>query len=316
MSGPAAEGQRVDWDHLPAPFAGCVEAVLGSPVVEARTQPGGFSPGVAARVRCADGTRWFVKAVSAEANPDTPGIHRREGEILRELDPCVVAGNLPIARLKGVVEQDPWIALILEDVDGRSPSVPWQADELARVLAAVDELGEALTPAPIAAPDIADVAAGQFTGWRKLAKSPGDDRLDRWSLDHLDELAELESTWPAHAAGETLLHTDLRADNMLLTNDRVVIVDWPYACRGAPFIDIVLMAPSVAMQGGPPPDELMAMTRAGQSADKQALAVLVCVLAGYFTERSLAPPPAGIPTVRAFQAAQGEIARDWLATLL
>jgi hypothetical protein len=28
------------------------------------------------------------------------------------------------------------------------------------------------------------------------------------------------------------------------------------------------------------------------------------------------PPPPGIPTVRAFQAAQGAIARQWLAGLL
>jgi len=32
-----------------------IEDVCGAGVVEARTQPGGFSPGLAARVRCADG---------------------------------------------------------------------------------------------------------------------------------------------------------------------------------------------------------------------------------------------------------------------
>jgi hypothetical protein len=42
----------------------------------------------------------------------------------------------------------------------------------------------------------------------------------------------------------------------------------------------------------------------------------VCALAGYFTERSLRAPPPGLPTVRAFQAAQGEVTRRWLAQLL
>ncbi|MFD0360269.1 phosphotransferase [Nocardia sp. GCM10030253] len=51
--------------------------------------------------------------------------------------------------------------------------------------------------------------------------------LDEWSLRHLDRLAELESTWWTAAAGETLLHTDLRPDNMLLGSDgTVVVVDW------------------------------------------------------------------------------------------
>ena len=36
-------------------------------------------------------------------------------------------------------------------------------------------------------------------------------------------------------------------------------------------------------------------------------------LAGYFTHRALQPPPPGLPTLRAFQAAQGEVARQWLA---
>lgn len=316
MSAPAAEGNRVEWSSLPASVTARIEMVIGSPVVEARTQRGGFSPGVAARLLCADGTRWFVKAVSAEANPDSPEIHRREAEILRGLDPLAAAGNLPIARLRGVVEQDPWIALILDDVDGRNPATPWADDELTRVLAVVDALADALTPAPLAAPGIEVLLGEEFMGWRKLAQTPDDDRLDRWSRDHLDELAELEATWTAAAAGDTLVHADLRADNVLLTRDRVVVIDWPHACRGAAFIDVVFLAPSVAMQGGPQPADLVAMTRIGRRIDRQAVTATVCALAGYFTQRSLTPPPAGIPTVRAFQAAQGQIARRWLADLL
>jgi len=103
---------------------------------------------------------------------------------------------------------------------------------------------------------------------------------------------------------------------VLITGDRVVFVDWPHACAGAAFADVVFLAPSVAMQGGPPPDELLAMTRTGRAASPEALAAVVCAVAGYLTERSLRPAPAGLPTVRAFQAAQGEIARRWLASLL
>jgi len=32
-----------------------------------------------------------------------------------------------------------------------------------------------------------------------------------------------------------------------------------------------------------------------------------------FTRQALLPPPPGLPTVRAFQAAQGQVARAWLA---
>ena len=103
------------------------------------------------------------------------------------------------------------------------------------------------------------------------------------------------------------MHADIRADNLLLTDDGVMVVDWPHACRGAAFADPVLFAPSVAMQGGPEPAALLARSRAGRDASREALAALVCALAGCFTERSLQPPPPGLPTVRRFQAAHAEV---------
>jgi len=86
------------------------------------------------------------------------------------------------------------------------------------LLAVLDRLAEALTPAPISVPAFAGLFAEDFTGWRTLARSSGRERLDPWSRAHLGELAALESSWAEHAAGDTLLHTDIRADNLLLTS--------------------------------------------------------------------------------------------------
>jgi aminoglycoside phosphotransferase (APT) family kinase protein len=316
VSAPPAEGARVAWQDVPQPVRGAIERVCGAPVIEARTQPGGFSPGVAARVRCADGTRCFVKAASADLNSDAPRLHRQEARVLADLDSLIAAGQLPVPRLWGTAELGPWFALVVDDVAGHQPALPWRDGELGLVLAALDRLAEALTPAPAAVPAIAEYLGTDFTGWRALSGTPGDDRIDPWSRARLAELAGMEATWAAHAAGSTLLHADIRADNLLLTSDGVVVVDWPHACRGAAFADLVFFAPSVAMQGGPEPAALLARSRAGRDASREALAAVVCALAGYFTERSLRPPPPGLPTVRRFQAAQAEVTRRWLATLL
>jgi aminoglycoside phosphotransferase (APT) family kinase protein len=317
VSAPPAEGARVPWDDVPPSVRAAVERVCGAPVVAARNQPGGFSPGVAARVRCADGTAWFVKAASAEVNADTPQLHRREAGVLAGLDPLIAAGRVPAPRLRGTAESGSWFALVVDDVDGAQPALPWRDGELGTVLTAVDRLADTLTPAPalVAAPAISEYLGTDFTGWRILAQAP-DDRLDPWSRARLPELAALEATWVTHAAGDTLLHGDIRADNLLLTRARVTMVDWPHAYRGAACCDVVFFAPSVAMQGGPEPDALLARSRVGRAVSRDALAALVCALAGYFTERALRPAPPGLPTVRSFQAAQGEVARRWLATLL
>ena len=140
--------------------------------------------------------------------------------------------------------------------------------------------------------------------------------LTPWSRTHLDQLADLEATWAGHAAGDTLLHADIRADNILLAGQGAMVVDWPWACRGAAFTDLVLFAPSVAVQGGPPPAELIASSRFGSAASPHAVTALVCALAGYLTESSLQPPPPGLPTIRAFQGALATIARHWLTQRL
>lgn len=70
------------------------------------------------------------------------------------------------------------------------------------------------------------------------------------------------------------------------------------------------------MQGGPEPAALLRMSAVGAAADQKAVAALACAIAGYFTWQALQPPPPGLPTVRAFQSAQGVVARRWVADLL
>ena len=61
--------------------------------------------------------------------------------------------------------------------------------------------------------------------------------------------------------GDSLLHFDVRADNVLLTDTRVHFVDWPWAAVGVRWLDLVAMLPSVAMQGGPDPESVWRDTR-------------------------------------------------------
>jgi aminoglycoside phosphotransferase (APT) family kinase protein len=253
---PPAVGVRLPWPSVPVGLRHAVEQHLGAPVADAVTQPGGFSPGVAVRLRLTDGTRAFVKAVGARPHPDSADIHRAEARIAAALP----AGT-PAPRLLGYLDQDGWVVLIFEDIDGVMPSQPWIWSELERVLHAVGDLATALTPTPIDAPTVAARFGDALTGWQHLrdARDGGHDDLaglDPWARRHLSGLAALEASWQDAAEGDSLVHTDLRADNLLLTDDRVVVVDWPWACTAAPWFDLLAMLPSVHMQGGPPPETL------------------------------------------------------------
>ncbi len=305
-SPPPAEGVRVNWDELPAAIRESLQERLGSEVVAAETQRGGFSPGLASRVLLADGRRAFIKAVSELANPDTPAIHRREAKIVGALPEAA-----PVPRLLWTFDDAGWVALCFEDIEGRQPHQPWTATDLELVVPALQKLSSVLTPSPVRVDETAARALGsRINGWR-VALERGEERLDPWCLRNLERLADLESRAPASVAGETLLHFDTRADNLLIAGGRVYVVDWPWARTGAPWLDWLAMAPSVAMQGGPTPEAFMSWFEL-RDVPKAAFDAALCSLAGYFAVHALDPPPPGIPTVREFQAAQGLVAIDWL----
>lgn len=315
MSGPrppAAAGVRPGWEEVPGRVRAAIEAWLDDRVTVAESAPGGFSPGLAARLQTRDGRRVFVKAVGPEPNPDSSAMHRREIEVVRMLPP-----EAPVPRLLWSYDEgeEGWVVLVFEDVEGRSPAEPWRPEELDRSLGALAALAGLLTPSPLPRTTVGGVDGWSIIAgghWRKLVEErPA--RLDGWSLRHLDRLAELEAGAPEAAAGDTLLHLDLRADNLILTPDRVVVVDWPHARVGAPWVDLLFFAPSVAMQGGPPPEELLSRYPPARHAAPDAITAVVCAIAGFFVGEGLRPAPPGLPTLRAFQIAQGEVARSWLS---
>ncbi|MFD7666002.1 phosphotransferase family protein [Streptomyces sp. NPDC059788] len=276
------------------------------------TQTGGFSPGVAARVRLVDGRRVFVKAVGPEPNPEAPDLHRAEARITAALPTAA-----PVPPLLMALDLEGWVVLAFEDVDGKMPAQPWQLDEFHRVLAAAAELSVLLDPSPIEAPTIADRFGENFQGWRRLsaASAEGADDLawlDPWARRNLGRLADREAAWIAAAAGSALIHGDLRADNVLLTDHHVMVVDWPWAAVGAPWFDIVAMGPSVIMQGAPDAMNLLDQHLFARGADPEEVTTVLIAMAGFFLHHSVQAPPPGLPTVRAFQRAQGEAALLWV----
>jgi hypothetical protein len=82
VTGPPAEGSRVDWADVPEQVRTEIERACGAPVVDAVTAPGGFSPGLAARIVCGDGRRWFVKAASPGL-PTVRAFQAAQGEVTR-----------------------------------------------------------------------------------------------------------------------------------------------------------------------------------------------------------------------------------------
>jgi hypothetical protein len=305
-------GSRVSWVDVPEQVRGSIEEHAGSPVTGAASQTGGFSPALASRLTLANGRHVFVKAIGPEAGAAGGSeFYRREAEITRALP-----AGVPAPRLLDSWEVQGWVALMFEDVpDGRPPLLPWSRPELERVLTALGDLSDLLTPSPISMRPIAE-ALGDANNWSRLTSDPGPlaglEDLDPWIRRNGDLLAGLEGSWPEAARGTTLLHADLRADNILLTPEHVVFVDWPHASIGAPWLDVMFLLPSVAMQGGPEPDALLSGHPVARGLGPDAIAAGLAAFTGFLFAVATRPAPPGLPRLPAFARAQGEWAMAWL----
>lgn len=306
-------GVRLDWSAVPASVRDLVTARLGAPVRSTVTQRGGFSPGVAARAVLGDGRRVFIKAAGPTPNPHTRDLHRSEAEVMRALPEAV-----PAPRLLALIDAVGWVVLVIQDVAGVMPRQPWLPADLRRVLVAWADAAAMLDPSPLPAPSLVERFEDRFQGWRRLLTAcQGGDAdlrwLDGWAQANLPGLASLERDWAAAASGRTLCHGDLRADNVLLTDGGVVLVDWPHAALGPAWFDVVGLGPSVLMWDETMVAPLDAHLRA-LGADPDRVSAVLAALAGFFLTQSREPAPPGLPTLRPFQRVQGRAALHWLRT--
>jgi hypothetical protein len=295
---------RIGWDVVPLEVRRAIAAEAGGEVVAVGEVDGGFSPCLAARLGLADGRSVFVKAVSSAQNPDSPDFVRRELAVLAAM-PAV----LPVPRLLASIDDGEWVVAISECVEGRLPRQPWVAAELESAFSAVAALGGTVAPPHL--PSAAERFTPLFDGWRSLVAA--DAVPPEWS-GRVDELQALEEHALDAVAGDRLVHADIRADNLLVTaKGEVVIVDWAHACRGASWLDVVLWAPPLVLEGGVGP--VAALEAVGALPSSDDLLAVVAGLAGYFLHRGGLPAPPGLPTLRPFQLAQSIPALDWLDRL-
>ena len=89
-------------------------------------------------------------------------------------------------------------------------------------------------------------------------------------------------------------------------------MDWVWASRGAAWIDLLFMLPSVAMQGGPKPWDIFDTHPLARGIPDEHATALVAAITGFFVWQSRQPSPPGLPTIRAFQRDQGLPALEWL----
>jgi Phosphotransferase enzyme family len=190
--------------------------------------------------------------------------------------------------------------LLLEDLSDCSYPPPWTPERIDLVRATLADL--ASYPLPPGFPPASQTGFTGF-GWSTVADDPEPFLgLGMCSRSWLDEALPvlLEAATLEHLDGDSVVHLDVRSDNMFFRDDRVILVDWNLAAAGNPEIDVAFWLPSVTMEGGPEPDSI------GRLQPE-----VVALVAGFFAGRAGLPIIPTVPKVRDVQRRQLEVALPW-----
>ncbi|MFF3904364.1 phosphotransferase [[Kitasatospora] papulosa] len=295
---------RPRWEGLPDEVRARVQARLGSPVVEVGYPEGGFTPGLAVRLTCADRSEVFLKA--ADLALPMASHYRAE---------AVVGAHLPSGiapELWWSLESHGWIVNAFEAVLGRGPDLRPGSADLRGVLDVVGSLERELTPCPAPVREAGQPLSLLAGHWERLAAAPVG--RDAWSSARRTWLTEMDDRdlLVKAAAGDTLVHCDLRADNLLVDTERVRVLDWSWAARGAAWVDAAFFVPQLILAGHSPAGaeaELGARVPAWRAVDPEAVSVFAVAITGYWAWNQ-AHSPGG--ALGAYRGRAAEAGRRWI----
>jgi aminoglycoside phosphotransferase (APT) family kinase protein len=243
-------------------------------------------------VQLADGRNVFVKAAVDELTADWL---RAEYWVYSQID----AGFLPRLHASG---GDELPILVLEDLSFASWPPPWTVERVDAVLGTLREV--AATPPPEGLDALED-RREDLAGWTDVARDPAPFLglgfvSPGWLEDALPALCAAEEACVLD--GDALVHFDVRSDNICFLEGRTLLVDWNWAARGNPVLDVAAWLPSLAAEGGPRPEEIL-------TGEPEAAALV----SGYFAARAGLPAIPLAPRVRAVQREQIRAGLPWVA---
>lgn len=295
-------GVRAPYDAAPPSVRAWAAETLGAPVVEVRPRIGGMSPAIAASLRAANGATAFVKAVNPDINPDTPTHFRHEISVLSALSRLAPVPYR--AALLSTYDDGDWVALALEDIDGRHPDWSSPADR-ASVFEAVREQSRELTPVPTGMPADSN-HAGMLKYLHAMATATPEEvaGLPGWASRELPMLLGLAQACLDHHRDESFCHWDIRHDNILIRHrdGQPILLDWGMSRRGQRWGDTVVFA--LEWVDSPVFDEVVAT--AGLSTEEESdVTGLLAAIGCYLLIAAVHPPPPSLPNMPAFRRQVG-----------
>ncbi len=237
--------EKLQWESLPSSRVAAIEGLTG-PIVKAESVTNGLMPGLAAVVHAGNG-RYFVKAAPA----DSPASRLYEQEMAAN---GVLPASVSAPPMRYSSREGGWLVMVLDYLEAQDADLTPSSPDLDGILDALAVISAAPVwdSAPLVA---ANVATLQDKAAALLSKqSVG----QPWGMYR----AAVERFDAAALTGNHLVHYDLHPGNLRITKDaQVAVVDWAFACAGAPWIDAAFLVPRLIEAGHSPASAERLMSR-------------------------------------------------------
>ncbi len=313
------------WRAVPAAVRLGVHEALGAAVSRAARVWGGYGPTPTFRLRLTDGRRAFFKASWPQSDEFARDAWTREERVYRELADVIrpwAPAFYASFQLGG------WRVLLLEDTGPRSVP-PWTPALASRVMHAFAAFHHATLgirlPAWIPRGALGLGHGGRLSTWepdvealRPMAGLAGAraEEAFRWLETSAPSLTGASRLAADPLGPQAFLHGDTRSDNLRWARGRLRLLDWPSVSVGPPEDDVAMLAQSIAAEGGPEPERLVAWYRQRVPLRPEAMDAAVARTARFFADQAWRPPVPGLPRLRPFQRRQLRVTLSWTAMRL
>ncbi|MHA7275034.1 phosphotransferase [Arthrobacter sp. Hz1] len=312
--------RRLPWTALPTAVCQHFASVLDASVESAAAAGGGFTNGFAAVLSGAGRTLFAKAAPSTDSHIFAAYV--REAEVLTNLPT-----GLPIPLLRSAdrltVEGIDWQLLSFKAVNGYMPGRPWTAADLGAVHHSLLVVQSALRhlPAGLSGGSMVDEFFGDRPAtdvFGQFARNGGaPPYLPRLTTAQLGDLQEVASHGREALTGDSVLHNDLRADNIIISAAgrkpaRALFCDWNFLSTGPAWADWValLVYPHHA---GIDVDRWLAESPLSAGAAPDHIDAWLATLAAYMITSAAQPELATSPLLRTHQRFTARILIDWLS---
>jgi thiamine kinase-like enzyme len=269
-----------------------VGRLIGSEITAVSEVGGGYTPAARWLVSTQSKGTVFVKMGTTAFTVEAL---RHEREIYEKLR----APFMPV--MVAWEDDDNAPLLVLENLRNAHWPPPWTREAVDDVLDTLDDLHRTRLPLK----RLSELHGRLDNGWQTVAEDPEPFLRLRlasrgWLEQALPQLVAASSALQMNGPG--VIHLDVRSGNICRASRGVLLIDWSWACLGNGDLDTGFWLPSLEMEGGPAPEEVL----------PNRPEIAACV-SGFFAARAGLAGIPDAPNVRSLQASQLVPALRWVA---